>query len=42
MPLPHARSVPYTLRDLMDKELERLQGKGTLKPVEIFDWLYQL
>ena len=33
-----ARSVPYALRDLVDKELERLQGEGTLELVEISEW----
>ena len=33
-----ARSVPYALRDLVDKELTRLQQEGTLEPVEISEW----
>ena len=33
-----ARSVPYALRDLVDKELTHLQKDGTLKLVEISEW----
>ena len=33
-----ASSIPYALRDLVDKELERLQSEGTLEPVEISEW----
>ena len=33
-----ARPVPYAFRDKVDKELERLQGEGTIEPVEISDW----
>ena len=33
-----ARSVPYALRDKVDKELQRLQEEGTLEPVEIAEW----
>ena len=33
-----ARSVPYALRDLVNKELQRLQDEGTLEPVEISEW----
>ena len=33
-----ARSVPYSLRDLVDKELTHLQEVGTLEPVEISEW----
>ena len=29
-----ARSVPYALRDLVNKQLQRLQEEGTLEPVE--------
>ncbi len=32
------RSVPYALWDKVDKELQRLQDEGTLKPVEIAEW----
>ena len=33
-----ARSVPYALRDKVEKELQRLQDDGTLEPVEIAEW----
>ena len=33
-----ARSVPYAIRDKVDKELQRLQEEGTLEPVEIAEW----
>ena len=33
-----ARSVPFALRDKVDKELQRLQDEGTLEPVEIAEW----
>ena len=33
-----ARSVPYALRDLVNKQLQRLQEEGTLEPVEISEW----
>ena len=33
-----ARSVPYALREMVDKELTRLQEAGTLEPVEISKW----
>lgn len=33
-----ARSVPFTLRDKVDKELERLQKEGTIEPVEYAEW----
>ena len=33
-----ARSVPYALRDLVDRELQRLQDEGTLEPVEFAEW----
>ena len=33
-----ARTVPYTLRDRVDKELQHLQDNGVLEPVEVADW----
>ena len=33
-----ARSVPYALRDKVEKELQRLQEEGTLEPVEFAEW----
>ena len=33
-----ACSVPYALRDRVDKELQRLQEEGTLEPVEFAEW----
>ena len=33
-----ARSVPYSLKDLMDKELDRLVAEGILEPVQFSDW----
>ena len=33
-----ARSVPYALRDKVDRELTRLQEEGTLEPVEVSEW----
>ena len=33
-----ARSVPYSLRDKVEKELTRLQEEGTLEPVEMAEW----
>ena len=33
-----ARSVPYALRDLVDKELTRLEQEGTIEPVQISEW----
>ena len=32
------RSVPYSLRDKVEKELTRLQEQGTLEPVEMAEW----
>ena len=33
-----ARSVPYALRDKVEKELLQLQEEGTLEPVEFAEW----
>ena len=33
-----ARSVPYALRDKVEKELQRLQEEGTIEPVEFAEW----
>ena len=33
-----ARTVPYALKDLVDKELDRLVAEGTLEPVQFSDW----
>ena len=33
-----ARSVPYSLRDKVEKELQRLQEEGTIEPVEFAEW----
>ena len=33
-----ARSVPYALRDKVEKELQRLQEEGTLEPVDMAEW----
>ena len=33
-----ARSVPYAMRDKVDKELQRLQRDGVVEPVEIAEW----
>ena len=33
-----ARSVPYALRDMVEKELQQLLQEGTLEPVEIAEW----
>lgn len=33
-----ARPVPYAMRGLVDKELERLQAEGTIEPVQFSDW----
>jgi hypothetical protein len=39
--LPHvmkAHTVPYSLREKIDAELERLQKEGVIQPVEFSDW----
>ena len=33
-----ACSVPYALRDKVEKELQRLQEEGTIEPVEFAEW----
>ena len=33
-----ARSVPYAIRDMVEKELRRLQEEGTIEPVEVAEW----
>ena len=33
-----ARSVPYVIRDMVEKELRRLQEEGTIEPVEVAEW----
>ena len=33
-----ARSVPYAMRDKVEKELKRLQEEGTIEPVEFSEW----
>ena len=33
-----ARSVPFAMRDLVEKELQHLQEEGTLEPVEMAEW----
>lgn len=39
LPRSHsARSVPYALRDMVDKDLKRLKDEWTLEPVDIADW----
>ncbi len=38
---PHfckARPVPYTMREMVEKELERLQKEGIIEPVQFADW----
>ena len=38
-PLFHrARSVPYSIREIVEEELQRLQEEGFLEPVEMADW----
>ena len=33
-----ARSVPYALREKVDRELDRLQSEGIIEPVQFADW----
>jgi hypothetical protein len=33
-----ARSVPYSMREMVDAELQRLVDEGTLEPVEHAEW----
>ena len=33
-----ARPVPYSLKELVDKEIDRLVGEGTLEPIQFSDW----
>ena len=33
-----ARPLPYTLRSVVEEELQRLEQEGVLKPVEVSDW----
>ena len=33
-----ARSVPYAYRELVEKELDRLESEGILEPVEFSEW----
>ena len=33
-----ARSVPYALRDKVEKELQCLQAEGTIEPMEFAEW----
>lgn len=33
-----ARSVPYSLKDMIKKELDRLENEGIIKPVQFADW----
>lgn len=33
-----ARPVPYSLREKVEKELERLQEEGTIEPVQFAEW----
>ena len=32
------RSMPYSVRDKVEKELARLQEEGMIEPVEVLDW----
>ncbi|XP_064100772.1 uncharacterized protein K02A2.6-like [Macrobrachium nipponense] len=34
----HARSVPYNLREMAERELQRLQDIGVIKPVDFSEW----
>ena len=33
-----ARSVPYSLKDMIEKELDRLENEGIIKPIQFADW----
>ena len=33
-----ARSVPYSLKDMIEKELDRLENEGIIEPVQFADW----
>ena len=33
-----ARTVPYSLKEMVDKELDRLVAEGTLEPTQFSDW----
>ena len=33
-----ARSIPYTFREKVEQELQRLQKEGTIEPVKVSDW----
>ena len=42
---PHfckARPVPYAMRSLVEKELDRLMQQGIIEPVQFADWAAQV